>query len=86
MLLCSIIVAIGIRLLVIKQIPPMDWEEYISEIASDIMREQSPKRFDFYASCLIECLTENELLTFYSLLIYFFFIYAFGSNQVLCIL
>ncbi|GMH29095.1 hypothetical protein Nepgr_030938 [Nepenthes gracilis] len=25
-------------------IPPMDWEEYISEIASDIMSEQSPKR------------------------------------------
>lgn len=28
----------------------MDWEEYIAEIASDIMKEQSPKRFDFYAS------------------------------------
>lgn len=25
-------------------IPPMDWEEYVSEIASDIMKEQSPKR------------------------------------------
>ncbi|OVA16426.1 AAA+ ATPase domain [Macleaya cordata] len=25
-------------------IPPMDWEQYISEIASDIMQEQSPKR------------------------------------------
>ncbi|XP_044497940.1 replication factor C subunit 3 [Mangifera indica] len=25
-------------------IPPMDWEEYITEIASDIMQEQSPKR------------------------------------------
>ena len=24
--------------------PPMDWEEYVSEIASDIMKEQSPKR------------------------------------------
>ena len=23
----------------------MDWEEYISEIATDIMKEQSPKRF-----------------------------------------
>ncbi|TQE11665.1 hypothetical protein C1H46_002701 [Malus baccata] len=23
---------------------PMDWEEYVSEIASDIMKEQSPKR------------------------------------------
>lgn len=28
-------------------IPSMDWEEYVSEIASDIMKEQSPKRF-FY--------------------------------------
>ncbi|XP_065851751.1 replication factor C subunit 3 [Euphorbia lathyris] len=27
-----------------QAIPPMDWEEYVSEIASDIMREQSPKR------------------------------------------
>jgi hypothetical protein len=25
----------------------MDWEEYISQIASDIMKEQSPKRFAF---------------------------------------
>ncbi|XP_002525685.2 replication factor C subunit 3 [Ricinus communis] len=27
-----------------QPIPPMDWEEYVSEIASDIMREQSPKK------------------------------------------
>ncbi|CAN6722962.1 unnamed protein product [Malus baccata var. baccata] len=27
-----------------QSIPPMDWEEYVSEIASDIMKEQSPKR------------------------------------------
>ncbi|XP_039002641.1 replication factor C subunit 3 isoform X3 [Hibiscus syriacus] len=27
-----------------QAIPPMDWEEYISEIAIDIMKEQSPKR------------------------------------------
>ncbi|PON38246.1 AAA+ ATPase [Parasponia andersonii] len=27
-----------------QTIPPMDWEEYISEIACDIMKEQSPKR------------------------------------------
>ncbi|OMO67859.1 hypothetical protein CCACVL1_20260 [Corchorus capsularis] len=27
-----------------QAIPPMDWEEYISEIATDIMKEQSPKR------------------------------------------
>ncbi|KAL5720600.1 Subunit of heteropentameric Replication factor C (RF-C) [Ranunculus cassubicifolius] len=25
-------------------IPPMDWEQYVCEIASDIMQEQSPKR------------------------------------------
>ncbi|MBA0845367.1 hypothetical protein Goarm_023198, partial [Gossypium armourianum] len=28
-----------------QAILPMDWEEYISEIATDIMKEQSPKRF-----------------------------------------
>lgn len=27
-----------------QTIPSMDWEEYVSEISSDIMREQSPKR------------------------------------------
>ncbi|KAJ6422573.1 hypothetical protein OIU84_027524 [Salix udensis] len=27
-----------------QAIPPMDWEEYVSEICSDMMREQSPKR------------------------------------------
>ncbi|ONI14205.1 hypothetical protein PRUPE_4G268900, partial [Prunus persica] len=27
-----------------QAIPPMDWEEYVSEIASDVMKEQSPKR------------------------------------------
>ncbi|XWS64906.1 hypothetical protein CRYUN_Cryun05aG0044300 [Craigia yunnanensis] len=27
-----------------QAIPPMDWEEYISETATDIMKEQSPKR------------------------------------------
>ncbi|KAH9618688.1 hypothetical protein KSS87_000807 [Heliosperma pusillum] len=27
-----------------QAIPPMDWEEYVCEIASDIMKEQSPKR------------------------------------------
>ncbi|WMV06616.1 hypothetical protein MTR67_000001, partial [Solanum verrucosum] len=26
-----------------QTIPPMDWEQYVSEIASDIMKEQSPK-------------------------------------------
>ncbi|CAH9069111.1 unnamed protein product [Cuscuta epithymum] len=27
-----------------QAIPPMDWEEYVAEVASDIMKEQSPKR------------------------------------------
>ncbi|CAN0900165.1 Replication factor C subunit 3 [Linum grandiflorum] len=27
-----------------QAIPPMDWEEYVFEISSDIMKEQSPKR------------------------------------------
>lgn len=36
-----------------QAIPPMDWEEYISEIATDIMKEQSPKRFVFYAAYTI---------------------------------
>ncbi|CAA0809776.1 Replication factor C subunit 3 [Striga hermonthica] len=27
-----------------QPIPPMDWEEYVSEIASSILKEQSPKR------------------------------------------
>ncbi|KAB1223299.1 Replication factor C subunit 3 [Morella rubra] len=29
-------------------IPPMDWEEYVAEIASDIMKEQSPKRIPLF--------------------------------------
>ncbi|KAJ8506616.1 hypothetical protein OPV22_007502 [Ensete ventricosum] len=27
-----------------QALPPLDWEQYVSEIASDIMKEQSPKR------------------------------------------
>ncbi|XP_010554961.1 PREDICTED: replication factor C subunit 3 [Tarenaya hassleriana] len=27
-----------------QEIPPMDWEEYVAEIATDMMKEQSPKR------------------------------------------
>ncbi|XP_074560784.1 replication factor C subunit 5-like [Curcuma longa] len=27
-----------------QTLPPLDWEQYVSEIASDIMKEQSPKR------------------------------------------
>ncbi|KAK3013806.1 hypothetical protein RJ639_008090 [Escallonia herrerae] len=45
-------------------IPSMDWEEYVSEIASDIMKEQSPKRFDTDA-----CSCKRVLAKFYELLI-----------------
>ncbi|KAK9155025.1 hypothetical protein Sjap_002505 [Stephania japonica] len=43
-----------------QAIPPMDWEQYITEIASDIMQEQSPKRLflvrgKFY-ELLINCI------------------------------
>ncbi|XP_043695612.1 replication factor C subunit 3 isoform X1 [Telopea speciosissima] len=37
-------------------IPPMDWEQYISEIASDIMQEQSPKRLFLVRGKLYELL------------------------------
>lgn len=33
-----------------QTIPPMDWEEYVAEIATDMMKEQSPKRFNLWAS------------------------------------
>ncbi|WJX85855.1 hypothetical protein P8452_68243 [Trifolium repens] len=35
---------------------PMNWEEYISEIASDIMKEQSPKRLCHTDDCYIQFL------------------------------
>jgi hypothetical protein len=38
----------------------MDWEEYISEIASDIMKEQSPKRFA-YSFLIIEVQLDGNL-------------------------
>lgn len=40
-----------------QAIPPMDWEEYVSEIASDIMKEQSPKRLFQVRGKLYELLT-----------------------------
>ncbi|XP_021776051.1 replication factor C subunit 3 [Chenopodium quinoa] len=47
-------------------IPPMDWEEYVSEIASDIMKEQSPKslfqvRGKFY-ELLVNCIPPEIIL------------------------
>ncbi|KAH0728092.1 hypothetical protein KY284_003957 [Solanum tuberosum] len=40
-----------------QTIPPMDWEQYVSEIASDIMKEQSPKRLFEVRGKLYELLT-----------------------------
>ncbi|PIA59865.1 hypothetical protein AQUCO_00400616v1 [Aquilegia coerulea] len=40
----------------IQAIPPMDWEQYVSEIASDIMQEQSPKRLFMVRGKLYELL------------------------------
>ncbi|XP_060177689.1 replication factor C subunit 3 isoform X1 [Lycium barbarum] len=40
-----------------QAIPPMDWEQYVSEIASDIMKEQSPKRLFEVRGKLYELLT-----------------------------
>ncbi|XP_009615627.1 replication factor C subunit 3 [Nicotiana tomentosiformis] len=40
-----------------QAIPPMDWEQYLSEIASDIMKEQSPKRLFEVRGKLYELLT-----------------------------
>ncbi|KAJ4832643.1 Subunit of heteropentameric Replication factor C (RF-C) [Turnera subulata] len=40
-----------------QTIPPMDWEEYVAEISSDIMREQSPKRLFQVRGKLYELLT-----------------------------
>lgn len=43
----------------------MDWEEYVAEIASDIMKEQSPKRFDIFVSyCIAIFLQYREHLNF----------------------
>ncbi|KAF5184743.1 Replication factor c subunit [Thalictrum thalictroides] len=39
-----------------QAIPPMDWEQYVSEIASDIMQEQSPKRLFMVRGKLYELL------------------------------
>ncbi|KAG0475658.1 hypothetical protein HPP92_015344 [Vanilla planifolia] len=43
-----------------QAVPAMDWEQYVSEIASDIMKEQSPKRlfqvrgkvYELLANCI----------------------------------
>uniref|UniRef100_A0A2N9F893 AAA+ ATPase domain-containing protein n=1 Tax=Fagus sylvatica TaxID=28930 RepID=A0A2N9F893_FAGSY len=56
-------------------IPPMDWEEYVAEIASDIMKEQSPKRLfqvrgKLY-ELLVNCIPPEiilKVLAFFSLL------------------
>ncbi|KAF0915571.1 hypothetical protein E2562_036756 [Oryza meyeriana var. granulata] len=46
--------------------PPLDWEQYVSEIAADIMKEQSPKRL--YAvrqklyELLVNCIPPESIL------------------------
>ncbi|KAG9141609.1 hypothetical protein Leryth_022364 [Lithospermum erythrorhizon] len=40
-----------------QAIPPMDWEQYVAEIASDILTEQSPKRLFQIRGKLYELLT-----------------------------
>lgn len=39
-----------------QAIPPLDWEQYVSEIASDIIKEQSPKRLFLVRGKLYELL------------------------------
>ncbi|XP_058068930.1 replication factor C subunit 3 [Magnolia sinica] len=39
-----------------QAVPPMDWEQYVSEIASDIVQEQSPKRLFLVRGKLYELL------------------------------
>ncbi|XP_038996683.1 replication factor C subunit 3-like [Hibiscus syriacus] len=53
-----------------QTIPPMDWEEYIYEIATDIMKEQSPKRlfqvrgkvYELLINCIPPEMTLKRLL------------------------
>lgn len=50
-----------------QAISPMDWEEYISEIASDIMKEQSPKRFvSFVPFSVVFCTITNISIPYIS--------------------
>ncbi|KAJ8649689.1 hypothetical protein MRB53_002712 [Persea americana] len=39
-----------------QAVPPMDWEQYVSEIATDIVQEQSPKRLFLVRGKLYELL------------------------------
>ncbi|KAG8098473.1 hypothetical protein GUJ93_ZPchr0013g36852 [Zizania palustris] len=46
--------------------PPLDWEQYVCEIAADIMKEQSPKRLyavrqKFY-ELLVNCIPPQSIL------------------------
>ncbi|KAJ3670927.1 hypothetical protein LUZ60_008353 [Juncus effusus] len=52
-------------------IPPLDWEQYVSEIASDIMKEQSPKKlyevrqklYELLVNCIPPVIILKKLLT-----------------------
>lgn len=52
----------------------MDWEQYVSEIASDIMKEQSPKRYSWQLlSTMIFSTTEQYVSYHISYLPWFFY-------------
>lgn len=48
-----------------QTVSPMDWEQYISEIASDIVQEQSPKRFAIYL-CFCYCPLDQANSSFWT--------------------
>lgn len=54
-------------------ISPMDWEEYVAEIATDMMKEQSPKKsdssesFSFTISNLKHTLNLSSIVCFFRL-------------------
>ncbi|KAA8518289.1 hypothetical protein F0562_015828 [Nyssa sinensis] len=44
-----------------QAIPPMDWEEYIFEIAPDIMKEQSPKREECIPQVMLQRVDPSQI-------------------------
>jgi hypothetical protein len=51
--------------------PPLDWEQYVSEIAADIMKEQSPKRFIMFQLLWLYC-SCRMLMILFCLLLFFY--------------
>lgn len=58
--------------------PPLDWEQYVSEIAADIMKEQSPKRFIMFQLLWLYC-SSRMLMILFCLLLFFY-----CSTYLLC--